>query len=559
MAQRPYRLRDMEWVLRHVRPDLDTYMSQAFFARPCRRSVHVAWLTHAYVDLDLYKLPIPPQPGVAGIWLRTFCADEGIPEPSLIVFSGRGIYCKWCWSSPDTPSRRWPGRGGQPSLGLSWRFEEWGADPRAVDVSRILRVVGTTNSKSGMAAETLWQAERNGDVLTYDFELFADEVLKNTMEEIRGFREQARLRAEEHQREAEHQGARHTSRRPFIAEDWCCGILEDLRTLATLRWGGIVQPGYRATFAHVGACCLAHYTSPDQLWHEISAGGRLLVPPDYTNSERFRRECSTLLLAAQRALVAAPTPIAARQVTPIYTYRASTLVERLQITPNEERQMTRLISDGEKYRRISGATRCRHDRAGRVAHREHDRARPTMACRRRQPRNLVSPPYRETGLSYFYYCVAPEGKGAEFLPAGGLSLCHLRTNGRGFCLVRTRASQPSATLSAAGNFRRNAGRVELAWRNDVQRRTDPDPDHLPHSTSGSAGTRPNLRPRPGARSVAAGSGTRRRVGGDLGAAIPRKRPVFPWHTRRRATICPCDATDGVGADLDGVSLRVACD
>ena len=355
MAQRPYRLRDMEWVLRHVRPDLDTYMSQAFFARPCRRSVHVAWLTHAYVDLDLYKLPIPPQPGVAGIWLRTFCADEGIPEPSLIVFSGRGIYCKWCWSSPIP--RAAAGRAVAVNRALVRRFEEWGADPRAVDVSRILRVVGTTNSKSGMAAETLWQAERNGDVLTYDFELFADEVLKYTMEEIRGFREQARLRAEEHQREAEHQGARHTSRRPFIAEDWCCGILEDLRTLATLRWGGIVQPGYRATFAHVGACCLAHYTSPDQLWHEISAWGRLILPPDYTNSERFRRECSTLLLAAQRAAAGGTDTYRGRQVTPIYTYRASTLVEQLQITPNEERQMTRLISDGEKYRRKVEARR----------------------------------------------------------------------------------------------------------------------------------------------------------------------------------------------------------
>ena len=126
---------------------LDTYMSQAFFARPCRRSVHVAWLTHAYVDLDLYKLPVPPQPGVAGIWLRTFCADEGIPEPSLIVFSGRGIYCKWCWSSPIP--RAAAGRAVAVNRALVRRFGEWGADPRAVDVSRILRVVGTTNSRSG--------------------------------------------------------------------------------------------------------------------------------------------------------------------------------------------------------------------------------------------------------------------------------------------------------------------------------------------------------------------------------------------------------------------------
>ena len=100
MTQHPYRLTELEYVLRHVRQDVDTYMSQAFFARPCRRAVHVAWITHGYVDLDIYKLPVPPNPGMAAIFLRTFCRDEGIPEPSIIVFSGRGIYCKWMWSSP---------------------------------------------------------------------------------------------------------------------------------------------------------------------------------------------------------------------------------------------------------------------------------------------------------------------------------------------------------------------------------------------------------------------------------------------------------------------------
>ena len=96
---------------------------------------------------------------------------------------------------------------------------------------------------------------------------------------------------------------------------------------------------------------MAHYTSPDQLWHEISAWGRLILPASYTNSERFRRECSTLLLAAQRAAAGGTDTYRGREVIPVYTYRANTLIEQLQITPDEERHMTRLISDGEKYRR----------------------------------------------------------------------------------------------------------------------------------------------------------------------------------------------------------------
>ena len=52
MAQRFYRLELIETVLRAVGRSLDTYMSQGFFAVPCRRAVHLAYMTHGYVDLD---------------------------------------------------------------------------------------------------------------------------------------------------------------------------------------------------------------------------------------------------------------------------------------------------------------------------------------------------------------------------------------------------------------------------------------------------------------------------------------------------------------------------
>jgi hypothetical protein len=57
MRQRVYRLHQMEWVLAHVRKDRDTYLSQGFFSAPCRRALHLAWCTHAYVDLDTYRAP----------------------------------------------------------------------------------------------------------------------------------------------------------------------------------------------------------------------------------------------------------------------------------------------------------------------------------------------------------------------------------------------------------------------------------------------------------------------------------------------------------------------
>ena len=136
-----------------------------------------------------------------------------------------------------------------------------------------------------------------------------------------------------------------------MPEDWCCGVLEDLRTLANIRWGGTVQPGYRALFGHVGACCAAHFTPPVQLWPEIQALVRLFLPADYAATPAFRRECSTLMLNARLAAEGGMDTYRGREVTPVYTYRAGTLIERLAITPAEERLMTRLISPAEKERR----------------------------------------------------------------------------------------------------------------------------------------------------------------------------------------------------------------
>ena len=115
MEQRAFRLHEMERKLAAVPGDRDAYMSQAFFDRPCRRALHLRWLTHAFVDLDLYNLRIPPDPGQGGIMLRMFCRDEGIPEPSVIVSSGQGRLPEVDVVQPAATGGRRPRRGSQQS------------------------------------------------------------------------------------------------------------------------------------------------------------------------------------------------------------------------------------------------------------------------------------------------------------------------------------------------------------------------------------------------------------------------------------------------------------
>ena len=345
MAQRPYRLEQMDFVLRNCAKDTDTYISQALFSKPNRRALNVAFITHAYVDLDIYKLEHPPTVGQEGVMIRLFCRDEGIPEPSSITSSGRGIYLKWFYSSPVP--RAGAGRAVAISRALVKRFAEWGADPCAVDVSRVLRLVGSVNTKNGETVRVIHQEERDGTALTYDFEMFGDEVLEFTTSQIQGFRDAKKARSadlrllsqERARRKASEtpRTARKGNQRGFCAEDWCWGVVEDLRKLAEIRHGGTVpfcdDGGGKVgpdLFGHIGAVHLARVLPYAVLWPEIQQWARIILPVSYVNSPAFPRHCSTLMHQAKQALPGETIQHHGKTVTPIYRYSPSTIIERLE-------------------------------------------------------------------------------------------------------------------------------------------------------------------------------------------------------------------------------------
>lgn len=349
MKQRPYRLELIETVLRALGASLDTYMSQGLFALPLRRAVHLAYMTHGYVDLDTYRSDkwrgLPPDEVVREIlW---FCADHDIPPPSVILFSGRGFYCKWFWSVPIP--RAEAGRAMAVNRQLARWLLNFKADPCAVDVSRILRVVGTVNSKSERLVDIVWINGPPGEPTTYDFDSFAKALLPASTEADPDRAPHDRLGL------IGQRGLMTWAERKahaFSREHWHWGVLEDIRTLAAARYpGGIVQPGMRDLYGHLAACQLARVIMPGPLFHEITATVRTFLPSGYVYGE-LRRHSSSLL---ERAMWAAEGQMWSgpdgRTRTPIYTYSKARIMDLLEITPDDERGMTRLISDAEKERR----------------------------------------------------------------------------------------------------------------------------------------------------------------------------------------------------------------
>ncbi len=362
MRQEPHRLSDLEWTLEHVRPSLDTYASQGIFTAPNRRALNIGWMTHAYLDLDIYRVPdlAGRSPDQIAWLILQYCRENGLHRPSLIEFSGRGIYLKWLWKAPiPKPAAS---KAVAVNRALVQRFASFGADPKCVDVSRILRVIGTVNSKSGEIVRIVWP-HPGASVETYDFELFADEVLQYTAEQIRGFRARCATVVDlgHHHRLERTRAYREQNPGRQCWPDFYWKRLCDLEILARMRFpDGIVQPGERDLYGFLGIChlALARVVPADSLWPEAVTWARKLLPEDYVSGE-YRQHASSALDRARRAAAGETVVFGRCRVTPAYTYSTARMIDLLEVTPEDMREMHTLIDKQEKARR-------RREREGRM-------------------------------------------------------------------------------------------------------------------------------------------------------------------------------------------------
>jgi len=147
----------------------DTYATQATFIGPGRKLALFSRVNSAWVDLDLYN-----GDETACEWdriklskIRSHTKALGLPEPSLVISSGRGAYAKWVFAAPVYELPAWQ----LVNRRLTSLFASLEADAKAQDASRVLRLVGTTNTKNDAPVEIL-----DGCGREYDFSWFAKTV-----------------------------------------------------------------------------------------------------------------------------------------------------------------------------------------------------------------------------------------------------------------------------------------------------------------------------------------------------------------------------------------------
>ena len=139
----------------------DSYLSQNGFAG--KRGIEsVSAITSCFADLDTYNIPGLDGLSSDDLLDRMQAAHPWLPLPTVTIESGRGFYASWVLRSPLTHSQlaRWQSVQNALITALSLV----GADPNAKDAARVFRVVGSVNSKTGVAVT----ARQTGECIAFE-------------------------------------------------------------------------------------------------------------------------------------------------------------------------------------------------------------------------------------------------------------------------------------------------------------------------------------------------------------------------------------------------------
>jgi len=354
-----FRVEELPERLKYLPKHRDSYLTQSEFKGPQKAVSNFLRTQVNFSDCDIYKIPLYQgrEPEELRDIFLLFCADNGIPTPSLIVFSGQGLYPKWLFDYPIPYAALIKWRAIQQELLV--RLTPLGADPGAIDVSRVLRIENTVNTKTGKFAKVLWVNEDHGKVARWDFDMLADEVLPHTKAELIEMRKKRAEAKKKHGiissydsevlRQELEQANRHI--RELSSEGLALARLKDLEIIADDRFGPMGVPqGERDKYIFYASIFIAQFIkNPLQFYPELRAMHQKLTPSLPWNE--IQSSTSTAYRKMLDAFAGKKVEYKGRMIEPRYKLKNQTIIEQLQITPGIERKCITIYGREERKRR----------------------------------------------------------------------------------------------------------------------------------------------------------------------------------------------------------------
>ena len=280
----------------------DLYMSMNTFYKPERTRENLRYLNSLYIDLDYYKMNLTRQEVLSKLEEEYF--NKSIPVPSMIVDSGRGLYLIWLIEQvPSKAVNLWSAMQHY----LYDKLKNLGADRQALDPSRVLRVIGSYNTKS----------DSNVKLISFNFVRYTLKKLKEIY--------LPKVEKKSKNKEKKQQGK---IVKFFNIYSVYKARINDLEKLAEIR-------GYELEGKREIILFLYRY------YNELLEGKEMALEMTYEFNSKFIKPLS---LSEVRSSTKS-------NYVGKYNYKNSTLVELLEISKEEMQYLSSMITEEVKYER----------------------------------------------------------------------------------------------------------------------------------------------------------------------------------------------------------------
>ena len=291
----------------------DVYISQNTFNNKSRRLIHLKELKALYIDIDCYKVNLSKDA------VKYFLENDlygQIPIPNMLIDSGRGLY--YIIFLENTGAEELP-KWQLVERYLYEKLKDLGADNKALDATRVLRVTGTVNSKNNELVKV---------IDTYDYQYTLNEIIENYIPEI----------IEDRKEKQKPLGERKKGRKKkfvslFNLYNLYYTRFKDIKKLVEIR--NYEMTGYREVTLFLVRYFLNIYHGDDDLVMEevIEINNSFTEPLE--KDEVFKATLSGATRATEN----------------VYKYSNDKLIKLLDITPSEQKEMATIIGKSEKYYR----------------------------------------------------------------------------------------------------------------------------------------------------------------------------------------------------------------
>ena len=302
----------------------DVYYSQNTFYRPQRRIENIRQLRSLYVDIDCHTKGYTPDWVLGKLELEQF--RQSIPEPNLVIFSGRGIVLIWLIEPVSYHALPlWNAIQNY----LLEQLKAVGADSKAIDAARVFRLAGSVNSKNGAIVHVDYRHDYKYVLRDIQFDYLPDLTPKK--EKPKAGRKKGIIRL-------------------FNVYTLYHARIIDLTSLVELRNYDVT--GYRETICFLyryWTCCF--YNDPEEAYKRTKELNDTFTNP--LPERELKRATSSAEKAYEAKSDKKANEIAIQQGYPGAGYNISNakLIKWLDITQDEMVHMKTVINPAEKRRR----------------------------------------------------------------------------------------------------------------------------------------------------------------------------------------------------------------